>query len=680
MAWGCSTGRPSATVAVLDMGYHDVEDIHATWVEHYDNTALRHGTAVASVITATGDNHIGITGVMWRSDLRLWDRTQPITGVTGLPKTTVAKLERDGMLNEIVRMRKAILGGARVVNVSGGLYFPGTEAPIPDTPAGRTYLEKRVRPAMRWVLNLHDGQPTAPLFVFAAGNGDSQGIGRDASLNGFPVIEQDFPSRVLVVAATYADASHSQVRLFSNIGPLVQIAAPGDRVLALDQSGSPRSFDGTSAATALVSGVAGLLISFDSVMTVSQVRDFIVAGALQGGWRSAPRNSTDSIPYLNAYESLKLAARRLGSPLCGNRMWKDGDNVIVERDANTLEVVAQLVHQYPQLSFISAYHGGRRFDMNYGREFDWDPNSRLFREVPYQSLGFNANGGTFMSYNSESHDGTTFMKAGVTSYDSTGFTVTPQLFDAMGQVLSTAQSQYFALAPYTIRCVIRLVETSHGCVETDRDGTFTTISGDRAYGARFLMAADTRDTTAGYVVIQLDDRTIYHSGQWTPCGLNGGTPQECDVTTLDSTSSGMLQVFRINFTTGAWTTVALAPNQTSARGRTIQWLGVRETGDEIMWGIGRTDVVGGSWACTNQSMDFVSLVNRGNQPAGTLLRRVSVPDGEVCSGDYEAGATATPYRAGSIPGTLIPAPVRAPTPNGAVRWKSRSSHVSRGLR
>lgn len=54
MAWGCSTGRPSTAIAVIDQGYHSVFDIIPAWVEHYDETAERHATAVASILTAQG--------------------------------------------------------------------------------------------------------------------------------------------------------------------------------------------------------------------------------------------------------------------------------------------------------------------------------------------------------------------------------------------------------------------------------------------------------------------------------------------------------------------------------------------------------------------------------------------------------------------------------------------------
>ena len=407
MAWGCSTGDPSTRVAVIDAGFHSITDLTPTWSEYVtpEGDPQRHGTAVASILAAGGNNDIGSTGVMWRSDLRLWDYLRPISGTTGLPEAVRDTLVKDGMLQIVIRMRKAVLDDARVINMSSHVTLKSGKK-IPDDSSGRAFIEERVRPAMRWVLSLRNGQPKAPLFVFSSGNGGDNEVGRDALLNGFPIAAADFPSRVLVVAGTFADGLHDQIPGFVNMGPLVHIAAPGQRVMALDQNGNVAPIDATSAATPLVAGVAGLLISFDPSLTVNEVRDFVLAGALQGGQYSTQRGNTQALPYLNAYESLKLAARRQGAPLCGNRVYKSGNSVFALR-GTTEDLLVQLDTSKADSNYAApnVFHGGKRMDLGLRHAFEWQPGTRNFVEkLPYRFPQDVPSGGTYQSSTGRDHD------------------------------------------------------------------------------------------------------------------------------------------------------------------------------------------------------------------------------------------------------------------------------------
>lgn len=94
-AWGCSTGSTGSNVAVIDMGLRDIADLHdniAASSRLWTTGAVDHGTQVASVIAARGNNGIGMTGLMWRAGLRLFDVTArdsatgaPIVNVQGEP-------------------------------------------------------------------------------------------------------------------------------------------------------------------------------------------------------------------------------------------------------------------------------------------------------------------------------------------------------------------------------------------------------------------------------------------------------------------------------------------------------------------------------------------------------------------------------------------------------------------
>jgi hypothetical protein len=87
--------------------------------------------------------------------------------------------------------------------------------------------------------------------------------------------------------------------------------------------------------------------------------------------------------------------------------------------------------------------------------------------------------------------------------------------------------------------------------------------------------------------------------------------------------------------------VHLTPTETVQAERTIEWLGIGETGKEMVYGIGRIGQQYFSPSCTDQSTEFVSLEPAN---AGHLFRHVDLPDGAVCSGEYEAGGSIAPSR------------------------------------
>lgn len=128
---------------------------------------------------------------------------------------------------------------------------------------------------------------------------------------------------------------------------------PSDNVASLGFNGNlPAPSYGTSFAAPLVSGVAGLLLSFDPTISNLQLKDLLVQGALAGGI------SVDTKPLLNAYESLKQAANRTSAPLCGNRIWASGGIVYAQRQGG-----AQVLYSSADtVSYLYTYHGGRRVD------------------------------------------------------------------------------------------------------------------------------------------------------------------------------------------------------------------------------------------------------------------------------------------------------------------------------
>jgi membrane-anchored mycosin MYCP len=112
------------------------------------------------------------------------------------------------------------------------------------------------------------GTAAATLLVSAAGNDGGDLSGRRA-------LPQTLDSaNELTVASTDI---FDGLSWFSNYGPQVEVAAPGERILSAYPSGTLKIGDGTSMAAAIVSGVAALLFSRFPDASAADVKEAIVS-------------------------------------------------------------------------------------------------------------------------------------------------------------------------------------------------------------------------------------------------------------------------------------------------------------------------------------------------------------------------------------------------------------------
>ncbi len=254
--WGIYDGPREVKVAIVDSGIDPTHpDLRAhvykgcNFVVHASDVlcdpsdyrdAFGHGTHVAGIAAATGDNGIGVAGVSW--NVRL----------------LVAKvLDKNGQGTD-TNVSQGIVwsanNGASVINLSLGSY----------------YDSKLVADAVKYA------QRRGALVVAAAGNDSSD----------YPSYPAALPGVVGVAATTPSDTRAS----FSNYGSDVDISAPGTHVLsttptyrvALNEEGVGRGYgylDGTSMATPFVTGAAALLKAEFPGYTASELWRQLRAGA-----------------------------------------------------------------------------------------------------------------------------------------------------------------------------------------------------------------------------------------------------------------------------------------------------------------------------------------------------------------------------------------------------------------
>lgn len=278
-AWEVTFGDPSVVVAVFDSGTEiDHEDLAANVVGGFDAVdgdddpspecswsqdgrdyapscpnqrpfRESHGTSVSGTIAAVGNNTTGVVGVC--------------PGCSLLPVRLLGDAMGSGLTTAEAFVR-AVDEGADVINNSWG---PGASIYFPLSQAERDAFE-HARTVGRGGLGT--------VIVFAAGNDTS-----NVALDAYAAWHQN----VAVSASTNLD----DFALYSNYGFEIDVAAPSHGgvfeadnygIVTTDVTGVEGyaageyndSFGGTSAASPVTAGVAGLVLSANPNLTAEQVR------------------------------------------------------------------------------------------------------------------------------------------------------------------------------------------------------------------------------------------------------------------------------------------------------------------------------------------------------------------------------------------------------------------------
>jgi thermitase len=305
-AWDLATGRSTVIIAILDSGVkQDHADLAArmltgfNFVSNNSNTAddSGHGTAVAGAAAALGNNGIGVAGVGY--------------GCSILPVKVLDASGYGAYSTIAAGINYSANQGARVISISiaGG--------------SSSSTLQNAVNYA--WGKNC--------IIVAAAGN------------NGSPTAM--YPAacaNVMGISATEADDTKAS---FSNYGNHIAVAAPGN-VIWTTQNDNTYPYGGwwgTSLATPVVAGLAGLVASANATLSNAQIVSLIKNNAddlgpngfdSSFGWGrinarravAAAMGGTDTVP-----PSTTIASPGSGNSLSGvvSVQVNSSDNIAVTR-------------------------------------------------------------------------------------------------------------------------------------------------------------------------------------------------------------------------------------------------------------------------------------------------------------------------------------------------------------
>lgn len=621
MAWGCNTGDTLTRIGVLDVGLHRITDLQGNFGDSSaldlpnEQSLFPHGTYVTSVLAARGDNGAGMAGTMWQANLRPFDiallnaNGQPIVSANGTPEVDAGKVTAG-----ITALANA---DARVINLSLANHYAGSTQ---KTPQSDTIMANAASVMKSALTNFAPGKQ--PLLVIAAGNNN----GIDAYWSVFPNVKDSLPNQTLIVAA--AGTAMGTLWSGSSSGSLVDVAAPGQNVGALGPQG-PAQLDGTSLAAPAVSGLAGLLFSFDPRLTAQQVRQMIIDGAQHGG------RMAGQYGLINAYESLKIAGQGSGAPLCGNHVWVSGNALVVERNpvTHTTETLANLGES---AGYANARHGGHRVEVQTPsrvRAFELRQGSWV--ETP--DTATSPYGGTFLSVVAYSHgvDSTVSFRQ-IPALNTAPFEV--NIFDFYSQIERSIDTVVAPLTHFTQFVCIRLVDEQ--CDLSAGTGADERVSAAIAFppiGGRILLSVTyfvTRDVGLG---------------DWQACPTPpGGGASQCRTISYQERSE-RAALWSVDIQNGRDSLLWNFPDQ-------VFWFGVSEDGAQVVSGEGMRNT-----AWTEQpKLDGSGFENVYSDP-GTISNCAVHYRGSTAVSDI-APAITTPDACTSLGGEGTIAPIRQWSP------------------
>ncbi|MGO8691137.1 MAG: S8 family serine peptidase [Thermoguttaceae bacterium] len=301
-AWNISTGSHNVVVAVIDTGvdYANPDLAANIWTNPLDTAANGydgdgfagdihgynfvadngnvmddngHGTHVAGIIGASGNNGTGVTGINWSVSIM----ALKFLDASGAGYTSDA---------------------IRAINYMTMLRDDGINVVVANCSWGGAAADPALQSAMAAA-----GQ-AGILFVVAAGN---NGTDNDTTPQ-YPANYEASLSNVITVAAT---DNNDHLASFSSYGVnTVDLGAPGVNILST-YNGGYAYLSGTSMATPEVAGVAALAWAVDPNATVAQIKDAILQGvdpvaSLQGKVLTGGR--------LDAYNTLRLIEQDVTPP------------------------------------------------------------------------------------------------------------------------------------------------------------------------------------------------------------------------------------------------------------------------------------------------------------------------------------------------------------------------------
>lgn len=497
-------------------------------------------------------------------------------------------------------------------------------------------------------------------------------------------LDSSLATRIVVVGGAKASGAALALTDSTNRGQLVDIVAPGEYVPGLSPNGVVGFKFGTSFAAPLVSGVAAALTAFDPTLTASTLKQYLINGAKNGRYQVADVTRTDSIPMLDMYESLKLAATQPGTPLCGNRVWNDGNNqIMAERGNSTEPLFSRPGTDYA--AFTNPFHGGRRIEVGFSYQYKYSQSTRDWSQDTYVPAGDSSFGGAYLSYTYAADHDNKIWTTRIDTTDATGQQISVTLVDAGSRNLRKdfgSQHVPFTMPAPPATCIMEYPIGANGnisvpannfvgyqCTGYAPSGSWSSIATTGGVSLTPIIAVPSPQADFILVPVSVRQQTALYTPLREVCNaadtLNNNITQtdsirRCANLTFRVDSSLRAFVYRIDTLTGQWRQIPLDDaGNTTREGREINSLSISEDGKQMMLSMTRR-VNFSSWlvddaACHDETLEWIALdsIPGTNKGAGAVLKVVNLPQGKSCGGWVEAGGTVSPFRAPRVSGGAV---------------------------
>lgn len=227
---------------------HDFFTNHSVTTDDYAN----HGTKVAGIIGAKGNNSIGVSGICWNVSL--------------IPLQTSCLAEPyylEDANATIAAINYAKNNNIPIINFSGGFYEETYQYFDSETMASITPSQQN---SLKAAIKSYPG-----LIICAAGN-NGEDLSDVKIYPGEFINEDSSVTNIIVVGGSNPNGSRN---VNSNTGNLVDIYAPWSSYTTSNKS-SYISFSGTSAAAPHVTGVAALIKSINYDITTAELKSALL--------------------------------------------------------------------------------------------------------------------------------------------------------------------------------------------------------------------------------------------------------------------------------------------------------------------------------------------------------------------------------------------------------------------
>ena len=265
--WSYGQGDSSVIIAIIDTGINGQhEDLSGRVIggrnvvnssdigSGSDSDDNGHGTIVAGVLGANGNNSKGVAGIDW--------------GATLMPVKTLNSVGEGTTSDLATGIDWAVSNGAKVINISAGTY---TDSQAVKSAVGNAWNNNRI-------------------IVAASGNDGSR-------------TTLMYPAKYENALAVASISSVDALSSFSNATSDIDVVAPGESIVSTSDTSttSYTTASGTSVATPLVSGALGLIFSLDSNLTSAGAKSVLTSRATSLGYSylygSGKINIAESLAY-----------------------------------------------------------------------------------------------------------------------------------------------------------------------------------------------------------------------------------------------------------------------------------------------------------------------------------------------------------------------------------------------